>query len=178
MSLTLDYNKFAAMLDSVSGVNVHSAKTNYGWFSWDGDKNAFCQVIEYEFEDSDGDQAQYRSWHMETSLMKQDQGLVVSTKIDHIRGGVEKDDHIILICGFNGAGALVVAQASVQITSDSDQNLTVPPVTLAMAGSSDQIDNLVYDQIAKHDFKNAGRNTIANLTKANIIALRESVKKS
>jgi hypothetical protein len=104
MSLTLDYNKFAAMLDSVSGVNVHSAKTNYGWFGKDGDNNPFCQVVEYEFEDSDGDQAHYRTWHMETLLMKQNQGLIVSSKIDRIRGVVEKDDHIVLICGFNGAG--------------------------------------------------------------------------
>lgn len=175
MSLTLDYNKFAQYLDAINGVNVHSAKTNYGWFGWDDDNNPFCQVIEYEYEDSDGDQAQYRSWHMETSLMKQNQGLIVSTKIDHIRGGVEKDDHIILICGFNAAGALVVAQASVQITSDSDENLTVAPVTLAMAGSSEKIDNVVHDQIAKKDFKNAGRNTIAALVQANIIALRSAV---
>jgi hypothetical protein len=70
-----------------------------------------------------------------------------------------------------------VVQATVQITSDSSKNLTVAPVTLAMAGSSEQIDNLMYDQIAKKGFKNAGRNTIADLTKANIIALREAVKK-
>lgn len=177
--LALDYKNFPTVLESIKDVNIHSYKNgDNGWFQKDGSGD-FGQAVEYEYYiDGDNDNtAQYRTWWMETSQVKQGLGLIVSAKIDHIRGSA-KDDHIILICGFDLNGQLVVAQATVQITSDSSKNLVVPPVTLADAGGDPgKIDDLVYDAIHAHDFKDEGRNTIAWLVKGNIISIRDSVTK-
>ena len=176
----LDYNQFANYLEAVKGVNVHSFKNgDYGWFEKGAFKDSkYSQAIEYEYKKNDNDDlTQYRTWYMETSIVQEKMGLIVSAKIDHIRGGGGKDDHIILICAFDQNATLIVAQASVQITSDSQYNHTVAPKTLTDAGGdSMQIDNLVYNELHKINFNDFGRNTIADVVKANIIALRESVK--
>lgn len=180
-SISLDYNQFANYLDAVKGVNVHSFKNgHYGWFKKGSANSNFSQAIEYEYQKNDNDDlTQYRTWYMETSVVQQGQGLIVSAKIDHLRGGGGKDDHIILICAFDQHGTLLVAQASVQITSDPKYNHTVAPKTLAAAGGDPmQIDNLVYEELHKINFNDFGRNTIADVVKANIISLREAVKTS
>lgn len=176
-TLSLNYQNFPVVLEDIAGMNVHSyTNGKNGWFHKEDD--TFGQVVEYEYKDDSGELTQYRTWFMETSQPPQRLGLLVSAKIDHIRGA-SKDDHIILICGFDMEGNLSMAQATVQITSDDSQNLVGKPVTITDAGGDvGKIDDMVYDQIHKHNFHDTGRNTIAWAVKANIISLRDSIKKS
>lgn len=176
-SLSLNYKNFPVVLEDVVGMNIHSYKNgNNGWFQ--KSSGTYGQVVEYEYKDDSGELTQYRSWYMETSQPPQRLGLLVSVKIDHIRGS-SQDDHIILICGFDVQGHLSVAQATVQITNDSSQNLVVPPVTVADAGGDpNKIDDLIYDKISAHNFHDTGRNTIAWAVKANILSIRDSIKQA
>ncbi|MBD2721118.1 hypothetical protein [Hymenobacter armeniacus] len=181
MALSFNPTTYAQQLDAQSGITLKNTDNGQsGWLPKDSTSPSTNNlVLEYVYQkDSNDDKTNYRTWYPETSLMKDGAGLIVSAKIDHIRGD-SLDDHIILICGFNAAAELVVAQASVQITKDSKYNQTVPPQTLAMARNDPgNIDNLVYDLLHAVDFHDYGRNTIDTAVKYSIIAIRKSVTKA
>lgn len=174
--LQLDYTNVPVVLESITGINVHSYKNGHnGWFQ-KGSNVPFGQVVEYEYKTPSGEMAQYRTWYMETSYMAQGQGLMVSTKIDNVLGGLTKDDHIMLICGFGPGGLLSVVEASLQINGGGPIK-AIAPITRPVDGDPNQLDDLMYDQLAATHYGVASRDAIAYIVKANIISLRNSVRR-
>ncbi|MBK7760991.1 MAG: hypothetical protein IPI35_32185 [Deltaproteobacteria bacterium] len=70
------------------------------------------EAMEYESHDSN-----YRTWRFDKSVCPGGAGLYASTKIDHIRGE-NKDDHIILMIGYNAGGRIIQGQVAIQMKNE------------------------------------------------------------
>ncbi|KAB7731191.1 hypothetical protein F5984_10320 [Rudanella paleaurantiibacter] len=181
--MTFDYLKFAQSLDSYTGMDVKDEHNGQnGWIKWshsDSD-SVYNQVVEYTYDDKDsGETLGYRTWYMETSLMKSDNGkptgMFVSVKIDYERN--TGDDHIILITGFDVNGYLQVAQASIQFNGNSKDNLVIAPIRSSDIALS--MYNTIHDLQKDVDYggptDNAGRKSFAYITQLHIYAITSAV---
>lgn len=135
----------------------------------------FNEVVEYKYQNSN-----YRTWYHETSISAEF-GMFVSCKIDYERDN-KKDDHITILLGFlspvdvHGSPTLIFGQASVQFTSDEDQNIMTQPVT---AGDiAEDIYNQIYSTVSTMtvDSTCEGRRYLADIAKANINAIVSSMR--
>jgi hypothetical protein len=169
--MNFDYTQFARALSSNDpDLSVHNAQSDNGWFYFDEhSSDPFNQVIEYNYQGKDN----YRTWHQEISITKNNLGMIVSTKIDHIRGD-NKDDHIALITGFDASGKLNFAQAFIQMKEED-------PVSTTIVKSGD-IPGQIHDQIdanMKDDYgingSNDGRQKIPHIVKVNINCMTKAV---
>lgn len=177
--MNFDYNQFAKSIDTYSGMDVSDENNGKnGWVQWDNDSsNAYNQVLEMKYTDSH-DTYHFRTWHQETSVMKNNGGMIVSVKIDYER--TTGDDHIILITGYDLHGTLNVAQVSIQFHGASDKDLTIAPIT---SSKSSDIPSAIYDAISSAqngvdyggDTDNHGRKSFPILTKYNILAMMSAV---
>src|SRR5215217_4247329 len=158
--MNFDYNKFAQSLDAASGMDVKDEKNGkYGWVKWNNSSDSlYNQVVEFEYDDKkDNETLAFRSWYMETSVMKSDGGMIVSVKIDYERN--TGDDHIILIAGFDATAKLTFAQCSVQFNGNSKENFSIPPITTGDIAQSmyDQMNNKQKNEDYGGATDNAGR---------------------
>lgn len=177
-----DYNQFAKSLDAAKDMDVKDENNGKnGWVKWSGSSSSslYNQVIEFEYDDSkDDEQLRFRSWYMETSVMKSEGGMIVSVKIDYERN--TGDDHIILITGFDVNAKLNFAQCSVQFHGASDDNFSIAPVT----GSNIAQDmyNQMYNKQKNVDYggptDNAGRKSFGYIAQVHINAIASAVSKS
>jgi hypothetical protein len=180
--MKFDYNQFAKSIDTYAGMDVSDENNGkYGWVQWDSNSsNAYNQVLEYKYTDSH-DTYNFRSWHQETSVMKNNGGMIVSVKIDYERE--TGDDHIILITGYDLHGKLNVAQVSIQFHGDSGDDLTIAPIK---ASQTSDIPTAIYNAIATKqngvdyggDTDNHGRKSFPIITKNNILAMMAAVSVS
>lgn len=188
-SIALDYNSFPGGLESTDNLNIPDFKSTddgaKAWKYYDSDHtSAYNKVVSFQFQNQvpgDDDPLNYRTWYMETSTIGANMGLIVSCKIDYDRGS--KDDHLILICAFDSAGKLMLAQASVQFHGADDKNFTVAPITSDKAAHGDVAQALydtMHDQQKKVDYgddrDNAGRKGYAYVAKSVAQSLTKAVK--
>lgn len=173
--MTFNHDTFITQLDSYSGISILQH-----WFQWtdshgvltSGDLN---KTMEYK----KGDYT-YRTWYQETSLMKENSGMLVSCKVDYER--TTGDDHIIILTGFKittTGPVMVFAQASVQFHGDETNNVIGTPVTEGDMGQG------IYDSlnatIQSADFGNNadstpdGRRTLPDIARANVNSILRSV---
>ncbi|TDB64066.1 hypothetical protein [Arundinibacter roseus] len=172
--MNFNYNTFAQKLDGYSGMDVDDEHTNYGWVQWDKKStDDFNKVVKYTYENSKGT-FHYETWHQETSLMKQNAGMMVSAKIDFNRG--TGDDHIILMAGFNHKADLIFAQASVQFHGHEDANIITSPITSGdiAQGLQDAIQEQILDSYGHVDDSTDGRHTLPYIAKVNLEAMDEA----
>lgn len=145
-----------------------------GWTqSTSGKTSTFNQVVEFTYQNNP-----YRTWYQESSVSSQ-LGLFVSCKIDYEIDG-SKDDHIILLMGFaitstsQQTPVISFAQVIVQFTDGSNTNIQ------SNAFNVDVI-NAVYNDLKSKlssvsmDDDQKGRQYIAEITKANMIAINACV---
>lgn len=174
--MKFDYDAFGKAMNSSDNkkeIDVKNSGENYGWFYKDDDKSsAFNQVMEYRIKDGDHN---YRTWHQESSMITHDAGMLVSVKIDHIRGE-NIDDHIVLQTGFDASGKLFYGQAFVQMKEEE-------PFNTDIITSGDIIDT-VHDQIQAKIKDNygvngstEGRKQIPHIVRLNMEAMCDGVKK-
>jgi hypothetical protein len=170
--MKFDYDAFGKAMNSNKDIDVKNSGKNYGWFYKDNDDSSdFNLVMEYK---TDGDH-NYRTWHQETSVIQQKVGILVSVKIDHIRGD-NLDDHIILLTGFDYNGKIFYGQAFVQMKKED-------PIKTEIITSGDIIDQ-VHDQIQAKIKDNYGANgstdgrkKIPHIVRLNMEAMCAGVKK-
>lgn len=131
------------------------------------------QAMEYESHDSN-----YRTWRMDTSPLYSGTGLYVSTKIDHIRGE-NKDDHIILMVGYNAGALPIQVQAAVQMKNEDP---IITDVIMQNASFSVDLADAVADAVQSQlksdygwDGSNSGRQNIPHVIKKNMEAMNDSV---
>ncbi len=149
----------------------------------------FQQVVEFQY-----DGYPFRTWYQESSISNQ-LGLFVSCKIDYeidyVVGDGSKDDHIIVLMGFNlpsdangtNPPELTFAQATVQFTDGTNANIMTPPYNSISntANKSSDIINSVFTFIqnalvgVKMDSNSQGRRYLANVTQANMTAIQNCV---
>jgi hypothetical protein len=131
------------------------------------------QAMEYESNGSN-----YRTWRLDDSPLYGGAGLYLSTKIDHIRGS-NKDDHIIVMVGYNAAGAPVQGQAAVQMKNEN--SIITPVITQNQEGSiniASAVANAVQSKLKSDygkDGSNSGRQNIPHVIEKNINAMSSSV---
>ncbi|MEZ4437233.1 MAG: hypothetical protein R3F65_32975 [bacterium] len=129
------------------------------------------QAMEYESNDSN-----YRTWKMDDSPCFGGAGLYVSTKIDHIRGG-SKDDHAIVMMGYNAGGKPIQGQAALQIKGED------PIITDIIQQNADftlDLADAVSDAVkaklkSKYGESNSGRQNIPHVIQKNINAMNQAV---
>ncbi|GGD70827.1 hypothetical protein GCM10011514_38690 [Emticicia aquatilis] len=173
--MKFDYDAFGKAMNSNKNndIDVINSGKNYGWFYKDDDDSSeFNQVMEYRIKDGDHN---YRTWHQESSMITHDAGMLVSVKIDHIRGE-NIDDHIVLLTGFDFNGKLFYGQAFVQMKEED-------PFHTEIITSGDIIDT-VHDQIQDKIKDNygvngstEGRKQIPHIVRLNMKAMCDGVKK-
>ncbi len=126
------------------------------------------QAMEYK-----DDGSEYRTWRQDSSACYLNGGMVVSTKIDHIRGG-NKDDHIIVILAYDMNGKLALGSASIQMKKEDP--IMVKPITEGDIAQG--VKNGIKKQL-KSDYgwsgSDDGRQNIPNVVKMNIDAMTKSV---
>lgn len=149
-----------------------------GWSPYgDGNLN---QHVDY----TDGGYA-YRSWSPESSVMKNNLGMLLSCKLD--LENTFGDDHIILLTGFmldrNGSRKLVMVQASVQFAgkNDSGSNIMSDPITTSQSDPNRDLGQAMYDFLYTtinglgSDYNTGARMTLPHLAKVNIDSLSAAV---
>lgn len=169
--MKFDYNAFGKSMNSNSDIDVKNSGENYGWFNKDSDSsNDYNKVMEYKTDDDH----YYRTWHQETSVIQQKAGILVSIKIDHIRGD-NLDDHIIILTGFDFNGKIFYGQAFVQMKKED-------PIHTEIVTSGDIIDK-IHDQIQDKikdnyglDGSTEGRKLIPHIVRLNMEAMCDGVK--
>ncbi|HKQ07794.1 MAG TPA: hypothetical protein VJ464_21890 [Blastocatellia bacterium] len=67
----------------------------------------------WDYTGGDQNQYSYRTWKPDSSLSPNQDALLVSSKIDFTHGGV--DDHTVLLLVFDRTGALIQAEADMQL---------------------------------------------------------------
>ncbi|SDF87730.1 hypothetical protein SAMN04487996_11371 [Dyadobacter soli] len=153
--------------------------------SLDGGTYPFDQASEYFYES-----CPFRTWYQESSVSAQ-LGIFVSCKIDYEIGDNSKDDHIILLMGFQipaTAGekpTLTFAQATVQFTDGSNANIITPPYNNVADTSSEyyttDIINAIYEYLCGQlsgvsmSSDQHGRQYIDAVTQANMQAICDCV---
>lgn len=135
------------------------------------DKNN--EAMEYESHDSN-----YRTWRFDKSVCPGGAGLYVSTKIDHIRGE-NKDDHIILMIGYNAGGRIIQGQVAIQMKNEDP---IITPVLLQNSAFSIDMGKALADAVQsrlKSDYgvngSNSGRQNIPHIVEKNVDAMAKSV---
>jgi hypothetical protein len=175
--MKFDYEAFGKAMNSYDNdkngkIDVKNSGENYGWFYKDNDKSsAFNQVMEYKTDDSHN----YRTWHQETSMITHDAGMLVSVKIDHIRGD-NLDDHIILLTGFNANGELFYGQAFVQMKEEDPIKTKVITTGDIIGQVHDQIQDKIKDNYGVNG-STEGRKQIPHIVRLNMEAMCDGVKK-
>lgn len=114
---------------------------------WNKKKNT---AVEYKSADSN-----YRTYKPQVSTTPAG-GLLVSTKLDHIRGW-GGDDHCLLQLTFDGNGKVVSSQATIEMGDKSFDtkiimaaaSLTGDAPTIATSAVASEIYNRLKDQISK-----------------------------
>jgi hypothetical protein len=131
------------------------------------------QAMEYESKGSN-----YRTWRFDESMCPGGAGLYVSTKIDHIRGA-NKDDHIVLMIGYNAGGKIIQGQVGVQM---KEEDPIITPVILQNKDFTIDMASAVSDAVKsrlKSDYGFAGsddgRQNIPHVIAKNITAMAKSV---
>ncbi|HVG59328.1 MAG TPA: hypothetical protein VNA24_12285 [Hyalangium sp.] len=128
-------------------------------------------AMEYESNDSN-----YRTWKLDDSPLYGGAGLYLSTKVDHIRGS-HKDDHIIVMVGYNAAGKPIQGQAAVQMKNED--SIVTEVITQSSSGSvniASAVANAVKSQLKKsYGESNSGRQNIPHIIEKNINAMNSSV---
>ncbi|MFP6846418.1 MULTISPECIES: hypothetical protein [Thalassolituus] len=167
-TLDFDYTSYSSALSQSSIALVSIG--NWAQKSGANGSLPFSQVIEYQYANY-----KYRTWYPEVSYSAE-LGMILSCKIDYEIDD-DKDDHIILLMGVsvpsssNGEPVLSFAQATIQFTDMSNENIMSTPCT-----GSDIISN-VYQQLntglqsVTADSSTGGRAYLADVAKANLEAL-------
>ncbi|GAB3839182.1 hypothetical protein [Hymenobacter jeollabukensis] len=174
-TIALDYNYFPLMLESGKDLNIPDFKTSDNgkdaWEYYGNFKSSnYDKVVSFQYQNQvpgDDDPLNYRVWYMETSVVGDNMGLIVSCKIDYDRGN--RDDHLTLICGFDATGKLVLAQAAAQFHGADDKNFKISPVIANTDGVGNDVSEGLYnamrDTQKKVDYgddrDNAGRKGFA-----------------
>ena len=190
-TIQFDYNAYPVQLEKTDKLNIPDFKSkdkgSDAWQYHGSDKSKYNKVVEFELQDQvkDSDNPlNYRAWYMETSVVGENAGLLVSAKLDYIRGG-EKDFHLVLLCGFDGTGRLVMAQASAQFIGSKGPNFHIAPITSAKAANGD-VAQALYDALLKEqkaaDYgdnrDNAGAKGFAYVAKAHLTSFTAAVQKA
>lgn len=167
-SFTFDYQQYHNSLMS-SGYSFNNLN-NWGVKSGSSGQLPFNQVMEYRYQNYN-----YRTWYQEVSFSNA-LGMIVSCKIDYEIDD-HKDDHIILMVGFRvpeagqSAAVLNFAQATIQFTDQSNDNIMTTPCT-----GNDIVSNLT-NQLStalgkiSPDSSKGGRAYLADMANANIKAI-------
>ncbi len=188
MSQSLKYNSFPNALESCDKLNIPDFKSNddgsKAWKYYDSKyKGDYNKVVGFQYQDQvpgDDDPLNYRVWYMETSTIKDNLGLLVSCKVDYDRGN--RDDHMVLVCGFNHAGQLLMAQVAAQFHGAEDKNFRLDPVTsdkgtaTVAQGLYDAMRSLQKKVDYGDDRDNAGRKGFAYVAQMILLSLAKSVK--
>ncbi|WP_035558775.1 hypothetical protein [Hymenobacter sp. IS2118] len=188
-SIFFDYNTYPLQLEKIGKINIPDFQADdKGKDAWQyhGNKDSkYNQVVEFELQDQVDDSdnpLNYRAWYMETSVAGANAGLLVSAKLDYIRGG-EQDFHLTLLCGFDGAGKLLMAQASAQFEGGGASNFHIPPITLAQTPDGDiggALRTAIETTVKGHDYgdkrDNAGAKGFGYVAQANVLSFVTSVQ--
>lgn len=170
--MKFDYKDFGKSMNSNKDIDVKNSGKNYGWFYKDDDDSSdFNQVMEYK---TDGDH-NYRTWHQESSIITHDAGMLVSVKIDHIRGE-NIDDHIVLLTGFDSTGKLFYGQAFVQMREEDPFNTDIITSGDIIDKVHDQIQDKIKDNYGVNG-STEGRKQIPHIVRLNMEAMCDGVKK-
>lgn len=166
------YNTFSDSIDNCKDVDVKNSSKNHGWFYKDSnDDSDFNLVVEYSYDDD----YNYRTWRQELTVMEGNSALLVSTKIDHIRGE-NLDDHLILMACFNANGELCYGQAFVQMKNEAPIYTDV----ITTGDIADEIHDQLQDQI-KDDYgingSTEGRQRIPHIAKVNLYGMLQAIQK-
>jgi len=161
--LQLDFDAFAAAM------NKHSEfDTSHGKIAW-SDKGGHAMTY-YNYSGLD-----YRTWKPDTSLARGGIALIVSSKIDQERFGL--DDHLVLLASFNRAGAYVAAQAGVQRKGHKSAG-GAPIVAQSgidfMAAFKNSVDAAIVEVLGKKG--DGGFEYMSSIAAANLDCMRQAVK--
>lgn len=171
-ALSFDNSRFPNTLNSEIGDTVS------GWQvknDLDGGTLPFNQVVEYLYGGY-----KYRTWYQESSVSASF-GMFVSCKVDYEIDSTH-DDHIIILMGFKIPGTgetapiLTFAQAIVQLTNESENNVMTPAYSglSGLGNYSNDIIGSVYNYISANvpqESSEPGRIHLADVTKANMNAV-------
>lgn len=181
--LSFDNSSFPAALSAAIGSNAGSWAVKQ---DLTGGTLPFNQVTEYAYEGSN-----YRTWYQESSVSGS-LGMFVSCKIDYEIdyevGDSSKDDHVIILMGFiipdtadTTAPVLSFAQATVQFTDGSNDNIMTPAFNSAVGAPNYSTDIIgsVYEFISSGltgismSSSQQGRQYLADITQANMSAITQ-----
>ena len=183
--MNFNYNTFAQNIDTYDNFDVSDENNgSHGWVQWSesSSTSVFNQVLEFKLQ---GDELyHFRTWHHEISVMKENGGMIVSSKIDYERN--TGDDHIILITGYDQHGVLNFAQTSIQFHGASDDDIVTDPInknTPYLYHTDDTIIDKVYWTV--HNAQsgvdyggttdNGGRKSFPEVIKRNMMAIQSAV---
>lgn len=170
--MQFNYKDFGKSMNSNTDIDVKNSGDNYGWFYKDNDKSSdFNQVMEYKT----GGDHNYRTWYQETSIITHNAGMLVSVKIDHIRGE-NIDDHIVLLTGFDATGKLFYGQAFVQMREEDPFNTDIITSGDIIDKIHDQIQNKIKDDYGING-STEGRKKIPHIVRLNMEAICDGVSK-
>lgn len=172
-SFYFDYQNYKNRLQSANA----GIGNIYDWAVKSGASGVqpFNEVIEYTYQNF-----KYRTWYQETSESNA-LGMFVSCKIDYEIDD-HKDDHIILLVGFRvpsagqSAAVLNFAQATIQFTDQSNDNIMTTPCT-----GNDIVNNLtnqLHNAVSKIsiDSSKGGRHYLSDIANANLKAIIDCAK--
>ena len=185
--MNLDYNHFPGVLENAQNLNIPDFKStddgSKAWKYYDSNHASdFQKVVSFQYQNQvpgDDDPLNYRAWWMETSVVGDNLGLLVSCKVDYDRGS--RDDHMTLICGFDHAGKLLIAQAATQFHGASDKNFRTDLITSDVSSNVAQaLHDAMYNIQKKVDYgddrDNAGRKGLAYVAQMTVTGLAQSVR--
>lgn len=129
----------------------------------------------------------YRTWSPDShevinGIQKNGGGIVVSCKIDHIRGddGSQPDDHIVLILFFDNSCKLVSGEAIISIHGEDASSTGM--VSAGSPNSGDTVSGRLYAKLLSrlqpsYGSSNDGRQHFPSVAKKNIDAISASIVK-
>jgi len=173
-ALTFDANAFGDAIAKQPALQLDTT-SNHGW---DGDQLK-CNDIDGKWD--------YEVWRPDTSLCRNGAAIIVSCKIDQLRGG--KDDHVVLIASFNRDGHFIAGQGSAQSIKHDASGVT-PMVAAdqpsAVPDRTQSDNNLVYHlgqalataltEAEGTDGKDAGLEYMNSVSQAVLHSMQQAIK--
>jgi hypothetical protein len=171
--MTFNHDTFASQMNQYTGITVATKNGAFDWDQWIGTSGDLNKELDYAKNGFD-----YRTWWQEVTVMKENAGMLVSSKIDFANG--LGDDHMILLTGFMATSSgpkMIFAQISVQFHGDDSDNIMSDPITTGDIGQG--IYDTLNSQIISKDFGSSdtakGRQTFPDIARANVNSMIHSV---
>lgn len=170
---------FTKALDNYSGISISgdNAKNADGTYKYTQESGS--SKLNSKLAYSKGG-FNYSTWYQETSTTKDNNGILVTCKIDYSRT-MSEDDHVGLSVGFkNTDNGPILMFAQVFINFQNSENCNIISPIESGDDIAGQICNYLTTQINSKDFGSfnstkEGRQSIPDIVKANIIAMQNSI---